>query len=86
MQLADGLEQMATSAQRSVAQLTIAWTLRRTEVTAAIVGARNPGQIEGTAAAADWELSAEIVAQIDKLLAQRSEAITRLGPIDSGRV
>ena len=86
LQLADGLEQMATSAQRSVAQLAIAWTLRRTEVTAAIVGARNPGQIEGTAAAADWELSAEIVAQIDKLLAQRSEAITRLGPIDSGRV
>ena len=86
LQLAEGLKQIATTADRSVAQLAIAWTLRRSEVTAAIVGARTPGQIEGTATAGDWELSAETVAKIEELLTHRSEAIARLGPIDSGRV
>jgi aryl-alcohol dehydrogenase-like predicted oxidoreductase len=56
---------------RTVAQLVIAWVLRRPEVTAAIVGARRPSQIEETAPAGDWVLSAEDVAEIDALLAER---------------
>ena len=35
----------------------IAWTLRRPEVTAAIVGARHPGQIDGIIGAMDFRLS-----------------------------
>ena len=46
------------------------------EVTAAIVGARRPPQIEETAPAGDWVLSAEDVAEIDALLAERERALT----------
>lgn len=41
----------------------IAWVLRRRELTAAIVGARRPSQIEETAIAGDWNLSAEDIAK-----------------------
>jgi len=60
---------------RTVAQLAIAWVLRRPEVTAAIVGARRPSQIEETAPAGDWVLSAEDIAEIDTLLAERERAL-----------
>jgi aryl-alcohol dehydrogenase-like predicted oxidoreductase len=43
----------------TVAQLAIAWTLSTPGVDAAIVGARNPEQIEGTAPAGDIDLSAQ---------------------------
>jgi len=86
LQLAKGLEEIAASEHRSVAELAIAWTLRRDEVTAAIVGARRPQQIEGTAAAANWALDDSIMRRIDALLDQRSKSLAELGPIDSGRV
>ena len=55
--------------------LAIAWVLRRPEVTAAIVGARRPSQIEETAGAADWELSSGDLAEIDALLGQREKTL-----------
>ena len=58
---------------RSVGQLAIAWALRRPEVTAAIVGARTPAQIEEIASATDWTLSAEDTAEIDLLLCDYGE-------------
>ncbi|MCL4297858.1 MAG: aldo/keto reductase [Anaerolineae bacterium] len=71
LELVEALRPIAARQGRTVAQLAIAWVLRRPEVTAAIVGARNPAQIEETAPAGDWRLSAEEVAQIDALLAKR---------------
>ena len=68
LRLVDGLRQIAARHGRSVGQLAIAWVLRRPEVTSAIVGARNPRQIEETASAGDWELSGEETAEIEKLL------------------
>jgi aryl-alcohol dehydrogenase-like predicted oxidoreductase len=70
LDLVEGLREVAEKAGRSVAQLAIAWVLRRPEVTAAIVGARRPDQIEGTAPAADWELSEAQIAAVDALLAR----------------
>ncbi len=64
----DGLRRIAQRHQRSVAQLAIAWVLRRPEVTSAIVGARRPSQIEATVGAADWQLSAENIKAIDVLV------------------
>jgi aryl-alcohol dehydrogenase-like predicted oxidoreductase len=84
--LADGLAAIAQRAGRSVAELAIAWTLRRDEVTAAIVGARDPAQIEGTAGAADWQFDASEQEAIDALLAEREAKLAALGPIDTGRV
>ena len=73
--LVEGLKAIAARYGRTVSQLAIAWTLRRPEVTAAIVGARRPEQIEQTAPAADWTLPPEVLAEIDDLLARRAEAM-----------
>jgi len=71
LELAEQLKKIAERNGRTCAQLAISWVLRRTEITAAIVGARRPAQIEETAPAGDWNLSAEEIEQIEKLLAQR---------------
>jgi len=69
----DELRPIADKNGRTLAQLAIAWVLRRPEVTAAIVGARRPSQIEETAQAGDWNLSQEDIAEIDQIL-ERYEA------------
>ncbi len=68
LEIVDGLRAIAEKRGRTVAQLAIAWVLRRPEVTAAIVGARRPSQIEETALAGEWELSEKDLAAIDILL------------------
>lgn len=68
LKLVDGLRPIAETRGHSVAQLAIAWTLRRPEVTAAIVGARHPDQIDALISAADWQLSASEISQIDAIL------------------
>ena len=68
LSLLEGLAQIAQKNARSVAELAIAWVLRRSAVTSAIVGARKPQQIEETVQASGWVLSPDEVAQIDKLL------------------
>lgn len=73
--LVERLQPIAHRAGRTIAQLAIAWTLRRPEVTAAIVGARRPSQIEETIAAADWLLSSENLAEIEALLADREQRL-----------
>lgn len=73
LELVEALRPIAARQGQTVAQLAIAWVLRRPEVTAAIVGARNPAQIEETAPAGDWQLSAEELAEIDALLAKREQ-------------
>jgi aryl-alcohol dehydrogenase-like predicted oxidoreductase len=75
LELVEGLKKIAEKNGRPVAQLAIAWVLRRPEVTAAIVGARRPSQIEETAPAVDWVLSDEDIATIDKLLAERDRKV-----------
>jgi aryl-alcohol dehydrogenase-like predicted oxidoreductase len=78
LELVEGLRQIAAQAGRDAAQLAIAWTLHRPEVTSAIVGARSPRQIDETAPAGDWTLSdAELVA-IDMLLERHAAALARI--------
>jgi aryl-alcohol dehydrogenase-like predicted oxidoreductase len=71
LELVDRLKSISAEHDRSVAELAIAWVLRREEVTSAIVGVRRPDQIEETAGAGDWELSADVIARIDQLLQTR---------------
>jgi len=52
----------------SVAQLAIAWVLANPAVDVAIVGARNPSQIEQTAHAADISLSPETLQRIEQIM------------------
>lgn len=75
LQLVEKLRPIAERNGKTLAQLAISWVLRRQEVTAAIVGARRPAQIEETAEAGDWKLNAEDIERIEQLLKERQEKI-----------
>ena len=77
LQLVDELRPIAKRNGKTLAQLAISWVLRRSEVIAAIVGARRPEQIAETAAASDWTLAQEDIEEIEQLLAERQEKINR---------
>jgi aryl-alcohol dehydrogenase-like predicted oxidoreductase len=66
--MVERLKAIAQREGKTVAQLAVAWILRREEVTAAIVGARKPSQIEETVQAGDWVMSTEIIDEIGSLL------------------
>lgn len=61
----DCLKEISARRGYPVSHLAINWTLRRPEVTAAIVGARKKGQISETARASDWSLSEEEIEEIE---------------------
>jgi len=76
------IEELKSIAKRNgitPAQLAISWTLRRSEVTAAIVGARRAGQIKETAPASDITLCADDINEIEKLLKERQEKVNGNG-------
>ena len=75
LSLVEQLRPIAERNGKTLAQLAISWVLRRSEVAAAIVGARRPDQITETAPAADWVLPDEDATEIDQLLAERLEKI-----------
>ncbi len=75
LELVEQLKKIAHRNNVTCAQLAISWVLRRSEVTAAIVGARRPDQITETAAASDFELNTEDIEQIEQLLAERQKKI-----------
>jgi len=82
--LVDKLRPIAEKNKRTLAQLAVAWVLRRPEVTAAIVGARKPSQIAETASVAGpesgeagWILSKNDIAEIEKLLAERENKLAK---------
>ncbi len=71
LEFVEKLKPIAEKNDKTLAQLAIAWTLRKPAVTAAIVGARRPSQIEETAPAGDRVLSESDIAEIEKLINER---------------
>lgn len=69
------LKQIASRFGRNPGELAVAWILRRPEMTAAIVGARRPSQIEQIVSASDWQLPADVMTEIEDLLAARDAQI-----------
>jgi aryl-alcohol dehydrogenase-like predicted oxidoreductase len=65
---AQRLAPVADAAGLTMAQLALAWVLRREEVSSAIVGASRPEQVTQNASAAGVELSEDTVAAIDDAL------------------
>jgi len=55
---------------RTPGEVAIAWTLRHPAVTAAIVGLRNPGQVEGIIGAADFRLSPDEIQEIETFMTE----------------
>ena len=75
LKLVEDLRSVAKKSGRTVAQLAIAWVLRRPEVTAAIVGARRPSQVEETVLAGERALFGEDIVAIETLLDKRRKAL-----------
>jgi len=63
--LVERLREIGARHGRTPGEIAIAWTLRRPEVTAAIVGLRSPAQLEGVKGAATFRLSPEELAEIE---------------------
>ncbi len=81
----DGLRPLAAAAGLSLPQLALAWVLRDPGVSAAIVGATSPGQIAQNVSAAGVQLTDDVVASIDEILApivERDPARTPAQPSD----
>jgi aryl-alcohol dehydrogenase-like predicted oxidoreductase len=73
----DELREVAVDAGRTVAQLVINWTISQPGITSALCGAKRPEQIEETAGGADWQLTNEQLARIERALANRGEPVTK---------
>lgn len=79
LEFVNRLRPIAERNDLTLAQLAIAWVLRRPEVTSAIVGARRPDQIKETAEAGDVVLSDADVQAIEELLTWREDAVSVAG-------
>jgi aryl-alcohol dehydrogenase-like predicted oxidoreductase len=78
LKLAPELTALAKKSGHTLAQMAIAWNLRRPEVTSALTGPRIPAEIEETVKAADWQLTKEETDTIEMLLAKRNEALNAI--------
>lgn len=74
--LLDKLRTIGDSVGRSVAELAVNWTIHQPGVTAALCGAKRPDQIRETAAAAEWKLTNDQLARIDRALSERGTPVS----------
>ena len=65
LQLVERLRAVGARHDRSPGEVAIAWTLRDPAVTGAIVGARDPKQVDGIIGAMEFRLTAEEIAEIE---------------------
>ncbi len=76
LEMVEKLRPIAQDNGKTLAQLAVAWTLRRPELTAAIVGARRPSQIEETVGASGWTLTDDEIQRIETLIRERNAKLT----------
>lgn len=75
------LKPIAQKYGKTPGQLAIAWTLRLPEITAAIVGARNPHQVEENLGGWGWNIDKDDLETIDRLLDERANRIRERGGV-----
>lgn len=68
LKLADLLTEIGARHGHTAGEVALAWTLRRPEVTGAIVGMRSPKQVDGVVGAADFRLSETELTEISDYL------------------
>lgn len=68
LKLVDLLTSIGARHAKTPGEVAIAWTLRHPAVTAAIVGARRPGQLNELVGAAEWRLTTEEANEIESFL------------------
>ena len=66
--VADGVKALAARLGVTPAEVALAWTVRQPGVTSAIAGSRNPQHVRENARAADLELDAETMQELDGML------------------
>ena len=66
--LLESLERFASDRRHSMVELAFAWLLAHPEVSSVIAGATRVEQIVQNAAAAEWELTREDMAELDQIL------------------
>ncbi|PKO15552.1 aldo/keto reductase [candidate division BRC1 bacterium HGW-BRC1-1] len=72
LDLVEGIRAIGKRHDRSPGEVAIAWTLNHPAITAAIVGARNPEQVDGIIGAGEWRLTKEEINEIEALLEKRN--------------
>ncbi len=82
----EALGKIATGLGWTIPELSIAWVLRRPEMTSAIVGSRKPAQVAQTIAAGDRVLDAASIGAIEAALQQRDNSLLEAGTIVKPRV
>jgi aryl-alcohol dehydrogenase-like predicted oxidoreductase len=80
LEAVDRLRPIAAEAGLSMAELALAWVLRRSELASAIVGASRPEQVHANAKASGIELSPDTLAAIDEALGDAPVKETTLAP------
>jgi aryl-alcohol dehydrogenase-like predicted oxidoreductase len=68
LNLVELLRQIGARHGKKPGEVAIAWTLRHSAVTAAIVGSRRPGQLKELLGAAEWRLTPDELSEIDTFL------------------
>lgn len=74
--LLDLLRTLAADLSVTVAQLVVAWTLARNEVSVCLCGAKRPEQIEETSAALELVLTPEVISAIDGKLVELGQPLS----------
>src|SRR4051794_30181066 len=82
----DRLRPAADEAGLSMAELALAWVLRRPELASAIVGASRPEQVHANVKASGVELSPDTLAAIDEALGDAPVKEPTLAPLARGGV
>jgi aryl-alcohol dehydrogenase-like predicted oxidoreductase len=67
LEVADVCREIGARHGRTAGEVAIAWTLRRPEVTGAIVGMRSAAQVEGVIGALEFRLSPEEIGAIERV-------------------
>ena len=77
---------VAEQAGLSMAEMALAWVLRRPELASAIIGASRPEQVHANAAAAGIELTPDTLTAIDEALGDVPVTTAELGPGASAEI
>ena len=86
LEFVEGLGRIASGLGWTLPELSIAWVLRRPELTSAIVGSRRPDQIAETVIAGNRVLDSASIAAVESAIQKRDAALARLGEFDKARV
>jgi aryl-alcohol dehydrogenase-like predicted oxidoreductase len=86
LEAVERLRPIAERAGLSMAELALAWVLRRPELASAIIGASRPDQVHANAKASDIELTPDALAAIDEALGDAPGTEPTLAPGARARV